>query len=44
MQILAGSLNVEVPGLLHAGYISAYPGLFVGHGGGSYHLCMRCPR
>jgi len=32
MQILAGSLNVDVPGLLHAGYISACPRTFVGHG------------
>jgi hypothetical protein len=32
MQILAGSLNVEVPGLLHAGYLSAYPRTFIDQG------------
>ena len=33
MQILAGSLNVEVDAFLHAGYISASPQTFVREGG-----------
>jgi hypothetical protein len=43
MQILAGSLNVEVPGLLHAGYISASPRTFVAHGG-IYRLAQATPK
>jgi hypothetical protein len=40
MQILAGSLNVEVPGLLHAGYISASPHSFI-HGGGAHQFAYQ---
>lgn len=33
MQLLAGSLNVEVDGFLHPGYLSAYPRSFTSMGG-----------
>lgn len=43
MQLLAGSLNVEVEGYLHAGYISAHPRTFA-DGYGSHQLAQATPK